>query len=136
VTHGAARIKLGLANELRLGNLDSRRDWGYAGDYVEAMWLMLQQENPDNYVVGTGKTYSVRVLCKAAFGYLNLDWQEFVVQDPKFYRPAEVDLLVSDPSKARQALGWEPTVSFDELIHMMVDADLKALKKTHRGGAL
>jgi GDPmannose 4,6-dehydratase len=129
VTHGAARIKLGLADELRLGNLESRRDWGYAGDYVKAMWLMLQQDEPDNYVVGTSETHSVRELCKAAFGYLDLDWQEHVVQDPRFYRPAEVDLLISDPSKARRVLGWEPVVSFTELIHMMVDADLVALQK-------
>jgi GDPmannose 4,6-dehydratase len=129
VTHGAARIKLGLADELRLGNLESRRDWGYAGDYVKAMWLMLQQDEPDNYVVGTSETHSVRELCEAAFGYLDMDWQEHVVQDPKFYRPAEVDLLISDPSKARRVLGWEPVVSFTELIHMMVDADLVALQK-------
>ncbi len=129
VTHGAARIKLGLADELRLGNLESRRDWGYAGDYVEAMWLMLQQDKPDNYVVGTSETHSVRELCEAAFGHLGLDWQEYVVQDPRFYRPAEVDLLVSDPSKARRVLGWESVVSFKELIHMMVDADLVALQK-------
>jgi GDPmannose 4,6-dehydratase len=129
VTHGAARIKLGLANELRLGNLESRRDWGYAGDYVKAMWLMLQQNKPDDYVVGTGKTWSVRDLCQTAFSYLDLDWQEHVVQDPRFYRPAEVDLLISDPSKARRVLNWEPTVSFEELVHMMVDADLQALKK-------
>ena len=129
VTHGAARIKLGLADELRLGNLESQRDWGYAGDYVKAMWLMLQQDKPDNYVVGTSETHSVRELCKAAFGYLDLDWQEHVVQDPRFYRPAEVDLLISDPSKARRVLGWEPVVSFTELIHMMVDADLATLQK-------
>ena len=129
VTHGAARIKLGLADELRLGNLESRRDWGYAGDYVKAMWLMLQQDKPDNYVVGTSETHSVGELCEAAFGYLDLDWQEYVVQDPRFYRPAEVDLLVSDPSKARRVLGWESVVSFKELIHMMVDADLVALQK-------
>jgi GDPmannose 4,6-dehydratase len=129
VTHGAARIKLGLADELRLGNLESRRDWGYAGDYVKAMWLMLQQEKPDDYVVGTGETHSVRELCQVAFGRLDLDWQKYVVQDPEFYRPAEVDLLVSDPVKARRVLGWDYAVSFEELIHMMVDADLKALKE-------
>jgi len=132
VTHGAARIKLSLADELRLGNLESRRDWGYAGDYVKAMWLMLQQDKPDNYVVGTSETRSVRELCKVAFGHLGLDWQEYVVQDPRFYRPAEVDLLVSDPSKARRELGWEPVVSFKELIHMMVDADLAALQRENR----
>lgn len=129
VTHGAARIKLGLADELRLGNLESRRDWGYAGDYVKAMWLMLQQNKPDDYVVGTGETHAVRELCEAAFSYLNLDWQEYVVQDRRFYRPAEVDLLVSDFSKARRVLGWEPAVSFEQLIHMMVDADLAQLQR-------
>ena len=128
VTFGAARIKLGLAHELRLGNLDSRRDWGYAGDYVRAMWLMLQQDHPDDYVVGTGTTHSVRELCQAAFSCLDLDWEQHVVVDPKFYRPAEVDLLVSDPSKAREALGWEPKVSFEELIETMVSADLDLLR--------
>ncbi len=129
VTHGVARIKLGLADELRLGNLEARRDWGYAGDYVRAMWLMLQQDKPDNYVVGSGTTHSVRELCEVAFGCLDLDWEKYVVVDPKFYRPAEVDLLVSDPSKARRVLGWEPIVSFQELVQMMVDADLEALQK-------
>ena len=131
VTHGAAQIKLGLAHELRLGNLDSRRDWGYAGDYVKAMWLMLQQDHPDDYVVGTGETHSVRELCQVAFGYLDLDWEEYVVSDPAFYRPAEVDLLVSDPAKARRVLGWKPEVSFAELIQMMVDADLAHLRQVH-----
>ncbi len=130
VTYGAARIKLGLANELRLGNLEARRDWGYAGDYVRAMWLMLQQDEPDDYVIGTGQTHSVRELCQVAFDYLGLDWQEYVISDPQFYRPAEVDLLVSDPSKARIKLGWEPIVSFEELIRMMVDADLEALRQS------
>jgi len=129
VTHGAARIKLGLTDKLRLGNLESRRDWGYAGDYVKAMWMMLQQDKADDYVVGTGETHFVRELCAAAFGYLDLDWQEYVVQDARFYRPAEVDLLVSDAAKARRVLGWEPTVSFKELIHMMVDADLALLQR-------
>jgi len=129
VTHGAARIKLGLADELRLGNLEARRDWGYAGDYVRAMWLMLQQDKPDNYVVGSGTTHSVRELCEVAFGCLDLDWGKYVVVDPKFYRPAEVDLLVSDPSKARRVLGWEPIVSFQELVQMMVGTDLEALQK-------
>jgi GDPmannose 4,6-dehydratase len=132
VTHGAARIKLGLANELRLGNLDARRDWGYAGDYVQAMWLMLQQERADDYVIATGETHSVRELCQEAFGYLGLDWERYVVSDPRFYRPAEVDLLVGDASKARRILGWEPTVSFRELIQMMVEADLKALQQEMR----
>jgi GDPmannose 4,6-dehydratase len=131
VTNGAAQIKLGLAHELRLGNLDSRRDWGYAGDYVNAMWLMLQQDRPDDYVVGTGETHSVRELCQAAFEYLDLDWERYVVSDPAFYRPAEVDLLVSDPTKARTVLGWKPEVSFTELIRMMVDADLAHLRLVH-----
>jgi len=130
VTYGAAQIKLGLAADLHLGNLDSRRDWGYAGDYVKAMWLMLQQDRPDDYVVGTGETHSVRELCQVAFGYLDLDWEQYVISDPEFYRPAEVDLLVSDPGKARTALGWQPEVSFERLIQMMVDADLAHLKQT------
>jgi GDPmannose 4,6-dehydratase len=131
VTHAVAQIKLGLANELRLGNLDARRDWGYAGDYVKAMWLMLQQDRPDDYVVGTGETHSVRELCQVAFGHLDLDWEQYVVSDPEFYRPAEVDLLVSDPAKARKVLGWEPEVAFEALIQMMVDADLAYLKQLH-----
>jgi GDPmannose 4,6-dehydratase len=131
VTHGAAQIKLGLADKLRLGNLDSRRDWGYAGDYVRAMWLMLQQDEPYDYVVGTGETHSVRELCRVAFEHLDLDWERYVVTDPEFYRPAEVDLLVSDPSRARARLGWEPTVSFAELVQMMVDADLEQLHLAH-----
>jgi GDPmannose 4,6-dehydratase len=131
VTHGAAMIKLGLAHELRLGNLDSRRDWGYAADYVRAMWLMLQQDEPYDYVVGTGETHSVQELCQVAFEHLDLDWEKYVVVDPQFYRPAEVDLLVSDPSRARTELGWEPIVSFPELIQMMVDADLEQLQQDH-----
>ena len=127
ITHGAARIKLGLANELRLGNLDSRRDWGYAGDYVRAMWLMLQQDNPDDYVVATGETHSVREFVEEAFGCLGLDWREYVVQDAKFYRPAEVDLLVGDAGKAKRELGWEPEVDFKGLVKLMVDADVQAL---------
>ncbi|RMF39584.1 MAG: GDP-mannose 4,6-dehydratase, partial [Anaerolineae bacterium] len=125
ITYGVARIKLGLANELRLGNLEARRDWGYAGDYVRMMWMMLQQDEPDDYVIGTGTTHSVRELCEVAFSHVGLDYRDYVVQDPRFYRPAEVDLLVSDPSKAREKLGWEPEVGFEELVHMMVDADLK-----------
>jgi GDPmannose 4,6-dehydratase len=128
VTHGVARIKLGLASELRLGSLDSRRDWGYAGDYVRAMWLMLQQPEPDDYVVATGETHSIRELCEEAFGYVGLDWQEYVVQDPRFMRPAEVDLLVGDASKARRVLGWEPKVTFGELVRMMLDADIALLR--------
>lgn len=131
VTYGAAQIKLGLAQELHLGNLESRRDWGYAGDYVKAMWLMLQQDKPDDYVVGTGETHSVRELCQVAFGRLDLDWENHVVVDPKFIRPAEVDLLVSDPAKARRELGWEPKVSFEALIEMMVDSDLAHLKQIY-----
>jgi GDPmannose 4,6-dehydratase len=129
VAHGAAKIKLGLANELRLGNLDARRDWGYAKDYVKAIWLMLQQDEPDDYVVGTGKTHSVRELCELAFGYLGLDWRDHVVVDSKLFRPADVDFLVADATKARTKLGWEPTVTFEELIQIMVDADLETLKR-------
>jgi len=128
VTYGAAKIKLGLASDLHLGNLDSRRDWGFAGDYVRAMWLMLQQDEPDDYVVGTGKTHAVRELCQAAFDCLDLDWEKYVVVDPKFYRPAEVDLLVSDPQKAIQKLDWRPKVSFGELVEMMVESDLRLLR--------
>jgi GDPmannose 4,6-dehydratase len=131
VTHGVARIKLGMAQDLHLGNLDSRRDWGYAADYVRAMWLMLQQDAADDYVVGTGETHSVRELCQVAFSHVGLDWEEHVVVDPRFYRPAEVDLLVSDPGKARDKLGWEPEVNFEALIQMMVDADLDQLRQEH-----
>ncbi len=127
ITDAVARIKLGLTDQLALGNLDSRRDWGYAKDYVRAMWLMLQQDTPDDYVVGTGETHSVREFCQAAFGHVGLNYEEYVVQDPRFYRPAEVDLLVSDPSKAKKALGWEPTVNFQELVSLMVEADLERL---------
>lgn len=130
ISDGAARIKLGLAKELRLGNLDSQRDWGFAGDYVEAMWLMLQRQTPDNYVIGTGETHSVREFCEIAFSHLGLDYNDHVVQDEKFYRPAEVDLLISDPSRARNALKWEPAVSFKELVAMMVDADMERLRKS------
>jgi GDPmannose 4,6-dehydratase len=118
-----------LAKDLHLGNLDSQRDWGFAGDYVEAMWLMLQQDKPDSYVVGTGETHSVREFCEIAFGRVDLDYKKYVVQDERFYRPAEVDLLISDPSKARATLRWEPSVSFPELVTMMVDADMQRLKK-------
>ena len=124
VTDGVARIKLGLSRELRLGNLEARRDWGFAGDYVRAMWLMLQEDTPDDYVIGTGKTWSVRQLCETAFRCVGLDYREYVVQDDRFFRPAEVDLLVADASKAREALGWEPDVTFEQLIEMMVQADL------------
>ena len=125
VTDAVARIRLGLATEVRLGNLDSRRDWGYAGDYVEAMWRMLQQDQPDDYVIGTGHTCSVRDLCAAAFGHVGLDYRDHVRQDPRYFRPAEVDLLVADPAKARTKLGWTPKVGFEELVRMMVDADLE-----------
>jgi GDPmannose 4,6-dehydratase len=128
VTHGVAKIKLGLARELRLGNLDARRDWGYAPDYVQAMWLMLQQDRPDDFVVGTGKTHSVRQLCEIAFGCVGLNWEDYVVVDPALFRPADVDLLVADATKARTVLGWRPTVSFEEMIELMVDADLRLLK--------
>jgi GDPmannose 4,6-dehydratase len=127
VTDGVARIKLGLARELRLGNLDARRDWGFAGDYVDAMWRMLQQPEAEDYVIGTGTTHSVRELVQAAFGHVGLDWEKHVVVDPRFIRPAEVDLLQADPSKARTKLGWQPQVSFEELVAMMVDADLARL---------
>lgn len=125
ITHGAARIKLGRAKDLRLGNLDARRDWGYAGDSVRAMWLMLQQETPQDFVIGTGKTHSVRDFCQAAFSYLGLDYQDYVIQDERFYRPAETAQLVSDPEKAHRHLGWKPEVSFEDLVHQMVDTDLK-----------
>ncbi|MBV6402481.1 MAG: GDP-mannose 4,6-dehydratase [Anaerolineales bacterium] len=127
IADGVARIKLGLAKELRLGNLEAQRDWGFAGDYVEAMWRMLQLDEPDNFVIGTGETHAVREFCEIAFDHVGLDYKEFVVQDERFYRPAEVDLLISDPSKARSKLGWEPSVSFKELVTMMVDADLARL---------
>lgn len=127
ISDGVAKIKLGLARELRLGNLEAQRDWGFAGDYVEAMWRMLQQDNPDSYVIGMGETHSVREFCEIAFGHVGLDYKDFVIQDERFYRPAEVDLLISDPSKARSVLGWEPSVSFKELVTMMVDADMERL---------
>jgi GDPmannose 4,6-dehydratase len=132
VTDGVARIKMGLARELRLGNLEARRDWGFAGDYVRAMWLMLQQDAPDDYVVGTGHTWSVRQLCEAAFGYVDLDYRDHVVQDERYFRPAEVDLLVADATKAREHLGWSPEVTFQQLIEMMVEADLQRHAAPHR----
>src|SRR5262245_21501332 len=125
VTDGAARIKLGLGKELRLGNLDARRDWGFAGDYVDAMWRMLQQDEPGDYVVGTGQSYSVRDLCETAFSHVGLDYKEFVKRDERFVRPAEVGLLVADPPKAKTQLGWTPAVDFRSLVKMMVDADLE-----------
>jgi GDPmannose 4,6-dehydratase len=129
VTYNAVRIKLGLADKLPMGNLDAMRDWGFAGDYVRAMWLMLQQDEPDDYVIATGDTRSVRELLECAFSYLDLDYRDHVVIDSSLIRPAEVAQLVGDASKAREKLGWEPTVSFEELVHMMVDADLQALRK-------
>ncbi|HRF95757.1 MAG TPA: GDP-mannose 4,6-dehydratase [Aggregatilineales bacterium] len=132
VTHHAAKIKLGLAKELRLGNLDSQRDWGFAGDYVRAMWLMLQQDEPDDYVISTNETHTVQKLVEIAFDTVGLNWKDYVVQDERFMRPAEVDLLIGDPSKAGAKLGWEPQVTFEQLIQMMVESDLKQLKDEHR----
>jgi GDPmannose 4,6-dehydratase len=128
VSQAVARISSGLQSELRLGNLDARRDWGFAGDYVEAMWLMLQRDVADDFVIGTGETHSIRELVEAAFARVGIDdWESYVVQDSRFLRPAEVDLLIADPTKAREQLGWKPTVSFPALVSMMVDADLAAL---------
>jgi len=127
VTYNAVRIKLGLEDSISLGNLDAKRDWGFAGDYVEAMWLMLQQENPDNYVIATGETHTVEELVRTAFDYLNLDWKKHVKIDPRFIRPAEVELLIGDSGKAKKELGWSPKYSFEGLIKMMVDADYKLL---------
>src|SRR5574341_884467 len=128
VSHGVAAIKLGLATELRLGNLEAQRDWGFAGDYVKAMWLMLQQEHPDNYVIASGQIHSVRELCELAFGHVGLDYRDYVVQDERFYRPAEVDLLIGDFSKAREVLDWRPEVSFADLVRLMVEADVRLLR--------
>ncbi|HNO95483.1 MAG TPA: GDP-mannose 4,6-dehydratase [Anaerolineales bacterium] len=129
ISDTVAKIKLGKAKELRLGNLEAQRDWGFAGDYVRAMWLMLQQEQPDNYVIGTGETHSVREFCEIAFSHVDLDYKEFVLVDERFYRPAEVDLLISDPSKAKKELKWTPEVSFKQLVTMMVDSDIARHKK-------
>jgi GDPmannose 4,6-dehydratase len=131
ITRAAAAIKLGLQNKLYLGNLDAKRDWGHAKDFVEAMWLMLQQDEPDDYVIATGETHSVREFLDEAFGHLDLDWKQFVEIDPRYFRPAEVDLLIGDASKARRKLGWEPKITFKELARTMVDADLADLKRTH-----
>lgn len=133
ITKAAAAIKLGLQNKLYLGNLDAKRDWGHAQDYVEAMWLMLQQDEPDDYVIATGETHSIRELLDEAFGYLRLDWHQYVEIDPRYYRPAEVDLLIGDATKAKQKLGWEPKIKFQELVRTMVDADLALLKKQQFG---
>jgi len=127
ISNGVAAIKLGQAKELRLGNLESQRDWGFAGDYVDAMWRMLQHSEPDNFVIGTGETHSVKECCEIAFNHVGLDYMDYVVQDQRYYRPAEVDLLISDPNKAGRALGWEPKVGFAQLVRMMVDADIERL---------
>jgi GDPmannose 4,6-dehydratase len=127
ISDGVARIKLGLASELHLGNLEARRDWGFAGEYVQAMWRMLQEDQPDNYVIGTGLTHSVRDFCEQAFSHVGLDYHDYIVQDPRLFRPSEVDLLISDPSKAHQKLGWTAHVTFQELVEMMVDEDIKRL---------
>ena len=131
VSYNAAKIKLGLAKELRLGNLEAKRDWGFAGDYVKAMWLMLQQAEPDDYVISTGENHSVKELVETAFSYLELDYKDFVMIDERFIRPAEVDILIGDSSKAREKLGWSPQVNFQQLVKMMVDADLNLLKKEY-----
>jgi GDPmannose 4,6-dehydratase len=127
ITHAAAQIKLGQLETIALGNLDAQRDWGFAGDYVEAMWLMLQQEEPDDYVISTGRTHSVREFCEVAFSHIGLDYRDHVTMDERFMRPAEVDLLIGDPTKAREKLGWQPTTTFEELVTMMVDADIALL---------
>jgi GDPmannose 4,6-dehydratase len=129
VTYNAAKIKLGMSNELRVGSLDAQRDWGYAPDYVEAMWLMLQQDEPDDFVIATGRTHSIERLLEVAFNCVDLNWKDYTVQDPKFMRPAEVDLLIGDPSKAQAKLGWERSISFEEMIQIMVEADIESLKK-------
>ena len=134
ITDGVARIKYGFSNELRLGNLDAKRDWGYAGDYVEAMWLMLQQEKPDDFVVGTGETHSVREFCEIAFNRAGLDYKKYVKTDEKYYRPAEVHLLLADNSKAKKILKWEPKVKFKELVEMMVDHDIKIYAEMKKEG--
>ena len=131
ISRGAAAIKLGLADNLHLGNLDAQRDWGYALDYVRAMWMMLQQDTPMDFVIGSGETHAVREFCEIAFGCVDLDYREYVIQDPKFYRPAEVDLLISDPTQARTVLGWEPSVTFRGLVEMMVQEDLRQLSRTN-----
>jgi GDPmannose 4,6-dehydratase len=132
ITRAATRIKLGLQQKLYMGNLDAQRDWGYARDYVEAMWLMMQAEQPDDYVIATGETHSVREFLKEAFGYLGLDWEKYVEIDPRYFRPAEVDLLLGDPTKARTILGWEPKVSFKELVKIMIDGDMKLAEREQR----
>jgi len=135
ITNHVARIKLGLANKLALGDLDPQRDWGYAGDYVEAMWLMLQQDQPDDFVVATGETHSVQDFCELAFGHVDLDWRDYVVQDERFMRPAEVELLIGDPAKATATLGWKPTTTFTQLVSMMVEADIDLVQRQTRAMA-
>jgi GDPmannose 4,6-dehydratase len=134
ITRAVARIVAGQQKTLYLGNLDSKRDWGYAKDYVKAMWLMLQQDQPDDYVVATNETHSIREFLDIAFNHVNLDWHDYVEFDPRYLRPAEVDLLIGDSTKARQQLGWEPSVTFEELVHLMVEADLEAVGITHGNG--
>ena len=129
ITHGVARIKHGIDQELRLGNLDARRDWGYAGDFVRAMWLMLQQDEPDDYVIATGDTRTIREFCQVAFAHADLDWEKYVVVDERFFRPAEVNILLGDPAKAREKLGWELEISFEEMVRLMVDRDLELVAK-------
>jgi GDPmannose 4,6-dehydratase len=136
ITHGVASIRHGLAHELRLGNLEARRDWGFAGDYVDAMWRMLQQDAPDDYVIATGETHSVQEFCELAFAHVGLDWKDHVVVDPKFVRPAEVDLLLGDAAKARARLGWTPRVTFRGLVRMMVDADMAFVGRAGRSGSI
>jgi GDPmannose 4,6-dehydratase len=132
ITHGVARIKLGLAAEVRLGNLQAKRDWGFAGDYVRAMWLMLQQDKPEDYVIGTGQTHSVEEFVQIAFDHVGLEWRDHVTVDPQFLRPAEVDLLLANPTKARRMIAWKPEVSFEQLVRLMVDSDLAHLCKATR----
>jgi GDPmannose 4,6-dehydratase len=134
ITRAVARIKYGLQKKLFLGNLDARRDWGYASDYVRAMWLMLQQDTPDDYVIGTGESHSVREFARCAFEAADLDWREYVMVDPRYFRPAEVDHLRADPAKATAVLGWQPTVGFEELVRIMVRADLNQLETCYQGG--
>jgi len=134
VTRAASRIKLGVQKKLYLGNLDAKRDWGYAKDYVEAMWLMVQQPKGDDYVVATGEAHSVRELCEAAFGHVGLDYREFVEIDPRYYRPAEVDYLLGDPSKATKVLGWKPRTSFKELVRLMMESDMELARREQRAG--
>lgn len=133
ITRAASRIKLGLQKDLHLGNLDARRDWGYAKDFVEGMWLMLQQDRPDDYVLATGETHTIREFCEEAFGQVGLDYGDYVVVDPRYFRPSEVDLLIGDPSKAKRVLNWEPKVKFKELVKIMMDADMELAEKEAKG---